>query len=51
MNYEVNQTVILDNNQCVRIIEVDEKNKKYIGRDEETYKEVVFSESRILTRY
>lgn len=51
MNYKVNQTVILDNNQCVRIIEADEKSKKYIGRDEETYEEVVFSESRILVSY
>lgn len=51
MNYKVNQTVILDNDQCVRIIKVDEKNKKYVGRDEGTYEEVVFSESRILTSY
>lgn len=51
MNYRVNQTVILDNNQCVRIIKVDESSKKYIGRVEDTYEEVVFSESSILVSY
>lgn len=51
MNYEVDQTVILNNEQRVRIIAVDEENGKYIGRDEETYEEVVFVESRILVSY
>lgn len=51
MNYRVNQTVILDNEQYVRIVEIDEENEKYIGRDEETYEKVVFPESRILVSY
>lgn len=51
MYYRVNQTVILDNNQCVRIIEVDESRKVYKGRTEDTYEEVTFPESRILTSY
>lgn len=50
MNYRVNQTVILDN-ECVRIIEVDEKRNKYKGRDEETYEIIVFSESSITVSY
>lgn len=51
MNYKVGQTVILDNERCVRIIEVNEKNRTYKGRDEETYEEITFSESRILVGY
>lgn len=51
MNYKVGQTVILDNNQNIRIIEVNEISKTYKGRDENTYEEVIFSESRILVSY